>query len=443
EDLQVAILNDMVPPTITCPSNANVSCEADISPAALGMATATDVVSAASNILISSSDVVAAGSCPANSTITRTWTAVDEAGNSNTCDQVITVVDMSPPMIMCHSNMVVGTDPGLCTAVVVFSPPAASDNCDTNTEVSCSPMPGSPFSLGTTAVECVAIDDCGNMSTCTFDVIVVDAGPPTIMCPPDQSGLSTDPGTNTASVVIPAPVVADVCDADPTFLNNFNGTTNASGDYPVGLTEVIWTAMDASGNVSACTQSINVACAPPILTANNGFSSTQLVVLYQNDFESPTMPPAPTVCTDASLTPVSTLYGPEFLQSNTVETILINGPSNHFADPMGLGGEYSLAMLSVLEDDQLAFTFDSLGLPVMNLEMIISALDLPVVGCGGSPFGAATPIFELSLYDSPGGVFTNFSSPGVLLDQVQVTGTMPGVTDSTLSWSNIINDLDP
>jgi hypothetical protein len=41
-------------------------------------------------------------------------------------------------------------------------------------------------------------------------------------------------------------------------LNDFNGTSDASGAYPVGTTKVIWTATDAAGNTATCEQMVTV-----------------------------------------------------------------------------------------------------------------------------------------------------------------------------------------
>jgi hypothetical protein len=46
--------------------------------------------------------------------------------------------------------------------------------------------------------------------------------------------------------------------ADVTLTNSFNGTANASGTYNSGVTTVIWTATDVSGNTSTCTQTVTV-----------------------------------------------------------------------------------------------------------------------------------------------------------------------------------------
>ena len=49
--------------------------------------------------------------------------------------------------------------------------------------------------------------------------------------------------------------------------NDFTGTADASGTYPVGTTVVTWTATDVHGNTSTCTQNVTVSeTAAPTIT---------------------------------------------------------------------------------------------------------------------------------------------------------------------------------
>src|SRR5262249_60959011 len=59
----------------------------------------------------------------------------------------------------------------------------ATDDCDHDPDVSCSPASGSTFALGTTPDTCTAKDAVGNQSQCTFKVTVKDTTPPSITCP--------------------------------------------------------------------------------------------------------------------------------------------------------------------------------------------------------------------------------------------------------------------
>ena len=62
------------------------------------MVTASATDNCDSDVEITQSDSVAPGTCTDESVITRTWTATDNCGNVDTCDQVITVVDSTNPV---------------------------------------------------------------------------------------------------------------------------------------------------------------------------------------------------------------------------------------------------------------------------------------------------------------------------------------------------------
>ena len=101
------------------------------------------------------------------------WTATDSCGNSTTSNQMIVVVDLEPPQIVCSTNRVVAATTG-SGASVVFPTPAASDNCP-GVRVICLPPSGSTFPIGTTAVICTAIDASNNRATCSFTIRVKGA----------------------------------------------------------------------------------------------------------------------------------------------------------------------------------------------------------------------------------------------------------------------------
>ncbi|HNG13512.1 MAG TPA: T9SS type A sorting domain-containing protein [Saprospiraceae bacterium] len=68
-----------------------------------------------------------AGSCPNEKTITRTWTATDECGNSATHQQIITVIDDTPPTFdqPLPADVTVS-----CDAVPLAPELTATDNCN-------------------------------------------------------------------------------------------------------------------------------------------------------------------------------------------------------------------------------------------------------------------------------------------------------------------------
>ncbi len=103
-------------------------------------------------------------------TNTVTLTVTDSHNASNSCIAQLIVRDVSPPTIACPSDLVLGTDPSQCGAVVVFKV-LANDNCGTVNTV-CSPSSGTFFPQGTTKVTCTATDGSGNTTNCSFNVTV-------------------------------------------------------------------------------------------------------------------------------------------------------------------------------------------------------------------------------------------------------------------------------
>lgn len=71
----------------------------------------------------------------------------------------MTVIDRSPPAIVCPANITVANDPGSCSALVSFNV-LANDDCSAATVVT-TPASGSTFPLGTTTVTSTATDAAG------------------------------------------------------------------------------------------------------------------------------------------------------------------------------------------------------------------------------------------------------------------------------------------
>lgn len=140
-----AITIDGTNPTFTfVPSNTTVECDDPTDPANTGgFATATDNCDASP--IVDYSDDVVPGSCPQSWTITRTWTATDACGNSTSQNQVITVVDTTPPAITCPDNIVVNAEAGTCEANVALL--AAEWEFDVNASLVATGDPSNPYAV--------------------------------------------------------------------------------------------------------------------------------------------------------------------------------------------------------------------------------------------------------------------------------------------------------
>ncbi|MEA3408028.1 MAG: HYR domain-containing protein [Chloroflexota bacterium] len=236
------------PPTITCPEDVDLGCNpADTNPATTGEPTVTG-----SSVTVTYSDETSTVGCV--TMIVRTWTATDEFGNTVTCEQTITYTtdETAPTFDNCPADEDLG-----CNPTSVPSPPevTASDNCDTDVEVTYSESQSTQECVTTIVRTWTATDNCENTATCEQVVTyTTDETPPEITCPADVTvcaGESVDLGQATAT---------DNCDPDPSITND------APASFPLGSTTVTWTAEDACGNTSACQQTVTVEECDIVLT---------------------------------------------------------------------------------------------------------------------------------------------------------------------------------
>lgn len=248
--MQMILITDDTPPSITCPQNVTINCTDSTAPANTGSATATDLCDLIPTVGFT--DATVGGTCPQERTITRTWSATDDCGNSSTCLQQITIVDNTPPAITCPPNVSIecssSTDPGNTGFAT------ATDNCDATPTITYSDIevPSGPqtYTINRTWE---ASDDCGNSSTCLQLIIVHDETPPVIVCPPNiaiQCTASTlPPNTGIATAT-------DNCDPSPDITYS---DVSVGGICPQERTITrTWIATDACGNTSSCIQTIIV-----------------------------------------------------------------------------------------------------------------------------------------------------------------------------------------
>src|SRR4029434_8038977 len=196
---QIITINDSQAPIITCPPNITIECTASTLPANTGSATATDNCDATP--LITFSDVTIGGLCPQELTITRTWRATDDCGNSSSCNQIISIDDSQAPLITCPPNITIE-----CTASTLpanTGSATATDNCDSTPMITFSDVTvgGACPQERTITRTWRATDDCGNSSSCNQLISVDDSHVPMITCPPNitiECSASTAP-TNTGS----------------------------------------------------------------------------------------------------------------------------------------------------------------------------------------------------------------------------------------------------
>ena len=204
---------------------------------------------------------------PLGSTVV-TYTATDQSGNNGTRTLTINVSDNQPPVITgAPANTSVFNDPGQCFATVNWTPPSATDNCGV-TSFTSTHQPGSLFSIGQTLVAYSAVDDAGQSVSVTFIVEVTDNESPFLSIGGDLNA-TPQSGECVANLTIPIGVATDNCNV-ASLTNDYTGTGDASGAFPIGTTVVTWTATDEHGNSTTAAQTVTVDIPPGSDCNNNG-----------------------------------------------------------------------------------------------------------------------------------------------------------------------------
>ena len=146
---------------------------------------------------------------------------------------------------------------------------------------------GSRFPVGTTTLTYTFTDANNNSSSCTFDIIVTDNAPPTIICPSDIVTSADNEAcfaTLTADA-IGTPTTSDNCRIFPYSFHRSDNNSRLTAPYPIGTTTITWSVTDIHGNASYCMQTItvtgniiNMKCPSNIIVdADNGYCSASNV----------------------------------------------------------------------------------------------------------------------------------------------------------------------
>lgn len=244
-------VTDSQPPQITCPADMTVGTVPNSTTAVVNYApTVSDNCPG-----VTATCSPASGSTFQLGTATVTCTATDASNNQASCSFTVTVVDTQPPTITCPPNQERSNDPNQCGAVVNYPAPTVTDN-QPGATATCNPPSGSFFAVGVTNVTCTATDVGNNHSSCSFTVRVRDTQAPTIVCPANMTVPNT-PGQCSATVNPGTAVAADNCPGVTVVGSRSDGLA-LTAPYPVGTTTITWTARDAAGNETSCTQTIVV-----------------------------------------------------------------------------------------------------------------------------------------------------------------------------------------
>jgi len=248
------VVSDNELPVVTGPADISVNNDPGLCTAVVNyiLPMATDNCSAGAIVQTAG---LASGSTFPSGTTTNTFTSTDPSGNVGTYSFDVTVMETELPVITGPSNISVNNDAGLCTAVVNYTTPTATDNCAAVTVVQTAGLPsGGAFPVGTTTNTFTSTDPSGNVGTYSFDVTVTDVDAPVITGPGNMN-VGNDPGVCTAVVNYTLPTT-DNCAAGP--IVQTAGLASGS-TFPLGTTTNTFTSTDAAGNVGSYSFDITVS----------------------------------------------------------------------------------------------------------------------------------------------------------------------------------------
>ncbi len=255
----ITVVDSTAPDIASSPGNVTVECIGDVPPIDIGNVTATDNCGNVTITYIGDADDV--NTCPR--TITRTYRATDSCGNLANVTQTIAVNDTIAPVITCAANVTIKCDES--TDPSITGNATATDNCDTDVEVTYSDISDGGTCSGNITRTWTATDDCGNTDECVQVITVVDSTAPDI---------ASSPGNVTVECIgdVPPIDIGNVTATD----NCGNVTITYIGDVddgntcPMTITRT-YQATDNCGNLANVTQTIavNDTVAPIITCAGN------------------------------------------------------------------------------------------------------------------------------------------------------------------------------
>lgn len=245
---QIVIVQDTIPPTLDIPSDLSVEASSQHGNSVqIGQATGHDTVG---SVTITNNAPIAFSI----GTTTVAWIATDSAGNTTSKEQLISIVDTTPPTISAPSDITVEAAVGGTSAEIGQA--IAEDEVKISTVTNDAPR---LFDVGITVVTWTVTDGAGNTATDTQSVTVIDTTPPNLIAPYNMTFEAISETENVVNI------------GTGTYSDE-QGTATVTNDAPtlfaLGQTTVLWTATDVDGNAQTAKQVITIVdTTPPEITA--------------------------------------------------------------------------------------------------------------------------------------------------------------------------------
>ncbi len=239
------MVRDTTAPVVTVPANITQEASSSSGNVVNFAATASDIVDGIRPVICTP----ASGSTFALGTTPVTCSAADTHNNTGSASFSVTVQDTTAPTITIPANISTEAT-GPAGAVVSFIT-SASDAVDGSLPVTCTPASGATFALGTTTVNCTAVDAHSNTGSDSFTITVGDTTAPVLTLPADITQEAVSAAGNVVSFTASA---FDLVDG-----SLLVSCTPPSGSiFPITTTAVTCSATDSAENTTTDSFSVTI-----------------------------------------------------------------------------------------------------------------------------------------------------------------------------------------
>jgi HYR domain. len=247
---------DTTAPELSLPGTINVGATSPAGAVVTYSATATDLVDGSRQVFC---DPPSGATFPIGTTVVQCSSVDTQINVASGAFMVVVSSDSTPPVLSLPANITTEAT-SASGAVVTFTATANDDDVDGPVPVSCDHASGSTFPIGTTTVQCSAIDAHNNASNGSFTVTVRDTTPPVLSLPANITKEATSASGASATYTASA---SDLVDGSvPVSCDHASGST-----FPIGTTTVQCNAIDAHNNIGTGSFLVTVRdTTPPVLS---------------------------------------------------------------------------------------------------------------------------------------------------------------------------------
>lgn len=258
---QISVV-DQTPPTIACNEPIEIDCGTSQDTSAVKPPVVTDNCSLPSEVQILFFDnATQLNGCNGTGTLIRNWIAFDGCGNMATCDQIIDVVDRTPPVITVPAPVTVNCE--LADDMGVLGEAVAVDNCSPDNDVFVyyeDNDAGLTGCNGTGLKErlWIATDGCGNIDTTIQYITLIDTLAPLFYCPLDVEVFPTDDIYDFDELGEVEVLVDNCAPVENVIIEYADDVVNLLDCESSPVISRTWSVGDQCGNIGTCVQRIQV-----------------------------------------------------------------------------------------------------------------------------------------------------------------------------------------